>query len=277
MNNGNKRGFMSEETMLKTFSEVFGEAPKATPTTMTGEDGKERFKISNWYSKAHHEFTLNHHAKVPPSDVFSCDELADLWIQHWLSTPREVNPFMNPGIMKSSGGQYSSTDASSFVFAGDLNLNANVYFAAATAFQKPDLRRVIMHHLGAVLVPVYIVIASKALYPRLDDHDKLMTELMEDLHGIKKDEFEASFDGEQLYGCTVVREEPLTIHKIPKDNIFELPTERLKEGNSMEIVHAGFWLLFDQKKFSPGDHLLYFRANSKNYEMEAKILITTMA
>ena len=149
---------------------------------------------------------------------------------------------------------------------------ADVYFVYASAFQEPDFRRVLMHREASVLVPVYFSMASKSMFPSIEEN-KLIEAIENDLKGINY--LRASLDGEKLYGCPAVRTKSLRINNIPKNNIFDIPEDRLIDGDSMKVYHGGFWLL--TKPLKPGDHLLVFQSNSKNYEMHVKMLITTLA
>jgi hypothetical protein len=260
-----EKGFKTENEMITQFEPIFGK-PKDRPS-ITGD---EWYDTSSWYSFDHHPLTFNHHDRVLPGMVFSCDDLADIWIERWMKTPKDANPFTNPAPTKSVRETYPDTDANSLVLASD---KADVYLVSASAFQTPDFRRVLMDRKASVLVPVYFAMASSAMFPSLTERSDLLKEIEKDLKGIQN--LKVSLDGEKLYGCTVVRTKPLRINNIPKNNIFEIPEERLIDGNSMEVYHGGFWVL--TKPLDGGDHLLYFQANSKNYEMEVKMLITTLA
>lgn len=261
-----KKGFRKEDEMIDLFASMF---PQPRPKIQDINDDWP--ELSKWYSKDHHVLTFEHHERVPPGMVFSCDDLADMWIERWMKTPKDINPFANPAAAaKSVGDTYPETDVNSFVLASD---RADVYFVYASAFQEPDFRRVLMHREASVLVPVYFSMASESMFPSLKQ-DGLIDAIKSDLEGINY--LRASLDGEKLYGCTVVRDsKPLRINNIPKNNIFDLPEDRLIDGHSMEVYHGGFWLL--TKPLKPGDHLLLFQSNSKNYEMQVKMLITTLA
>jgi hypothetical protein len=115
--------------------------------------------------------------------------------------------------------------------------------------------------------------ASRAMFPSLKEDEKLIKAVQEDLGRIEY--LKVSLDGKKLYGCTVLRKTPLRINNIPKNNIFDIPETRLLDGDSMEVYHGGFWVL--TTPLEPGDHLLYFESKSKNYEMQVKMLITTLA
>jgi hypothetical protein len=262
------KGFETEDKMIKIFKEIFPEPKKVAPNIRQDDD--KWFDISYWYSKDHHELTLMHHQPAPPGMVFGCDDLADMWIERWMKTPKDANPFANPAATKTVGQTYPDLDLNSFVLASD---KADVYFVYASAFQEPDFRRVLMHRKASVLIPVYFSMASRAMFPSLKEDEKLIKAVQEDLGRIEY--LKVSLDGKKLYGCTVLRKTPLRINNIPKNNIFDIPETRLLDGDSMEVYHGGFWVL--TTPLEPGDHLLYFESKSKNYEMQVKMLITTLA
>jgi hypothetical protein len=262
------KGFETEDKMIEIFSKIFPDPKKVAPGVRQ-EDEKE-FDVSHWYSKAHHDLTLEHHEPARPGMVFTCDDLADMWIERWMKTPKDANPFANPAATKTVGQTYPDSDLNSFVLASD---KADVYFVYASAFQEPDFRRGLMHRKASVLVPVYFSMASRALFPSLEKDEELIKAVQDDLGGIEY--LKVKLDGKNLYGCTVLRKTPLRINDIPKNNIFDIPETRLLDGDSMEVYHGGFWVL--TTPLDPGDHLLNFESKSKNYEMQVKMLITTLA
>jgi hypothetical protein len=129
---------------------------------------------------------------------------------------------------------------------------------------------------GYLLVPAYNVFASKEMFPSLNTIDKLLIEVISDLFGIRIEDVEAEFDGRIIKPYCVIRKEPLKIAGIPIDNVFGISQERLnKLDSSMDILHAGFWILIDQDSLTPGDHLLEWKVKSVNYETSAYVLINT--
>jgi hypothetical protein len=261
-----ERGFLTEDQMIDLFTPIFG-VPK--PARENKEDPEWWWEKYLWYSKQHHPETVEHHKKVPPGMIFTCDDLADIWIERWFKTPKDINPFTNPSSSNPTR-EYPDMDANSLVLADD---RADVYLVSASAFQEPDFRRGLIFREASILVPVYFVVASSALFPSLEKKPNgLFQEVENDLKGVEI--IHSSLDGKKLYGCTVVRKDPLRINNIPKNNIFDIPEERLTPRGCMDVYHGGFWLLTE--KLDPGDHLLYFQAKSANYEMEVKMLITAL-
>ena len=267
--------FLDEKTMENLFVKEpkFGPVQKADLIKEPAPRPLEIAAFYKWYQVGHtNEFTYDHHRPIKPGEKFNCETITDEWIKWFCTTPKQLNPFANPGITPTDKTLYSSSGA--FLFdKGDTF----VYFVAASPFQKPDFRRVIMLRKAPLLVPVYNVLISPSLFPMLDykEYEKLIGH---DLKGIKPETVKATFDGNPLWGCCVIRDKPLVIQNIPKDNVFGIPEDRLKETNSaIEVYQGGFWLLLKEEVFTPGDHLLYFRAESVNYEIEAKILISTLA
>ena len=240
-----------------------------------------KFNKEIWYEgDDHHEFTYGHHDtlgrnKTKGNPCYTCDNLTDKWVEWLLTTPKTANPFANPGVNVNS----AYGDANAFLF-GDQECDMDAYFTTVSPFQKPDFRRIVMTKRIPLLVPVYNVISSPQLFPSQRDweHQKWVEEdVMKDLGGLYNDGIKATFDGEEFYGCCVIRKRPLSIGNIPKDNSIGIPEDTLRENHStIQVYHGGFWLLISEKQFSPGDHLLSFEAQSRNYEIEAKIMISAL-
>jgi hypothetical protein len=227
--------------------------------------------FQKWFQAGdHHPFTYNHHTIIP-GGIFNCETITDAWFQWFLSTPKQSNPYANPGSASTDRNSYSDTNA--FLFD---NRNTLVYFTTASPFQRPDFRRIVITRNAPLLVPVYNVVTSPALYTMKTD-DEYVSLVTKDLEGIIPDTVEAKFDGEFIYGCSVIRKKPLKIYNVPKDNVHAIPENRLIDSNfSIDVYHGGFWLLIKEEKITPGDHLLYFKAQSINYEIEANILISAL-
>jgi hypothetical protein len=118
--------------------------------------------------------------------------------------------------------------------------------------------------------------ASPALYTKQSEQE-YVDMMKNDLMAIKEDSVAATLDDEPLYGCLTIRSRPLRIFNVSKDNVFDIPVDRLSDTNyEIDIYHGGFWLLIKKDVFTPGDHLLYFKAKSPNYEIEEKILISAL-
>ena len=57
------------------------------------------------------------------------------------------------------------------------------------------------------------------------------------------------FNGEFVYGGSVIREKPLKIYNVPKNNVHAIPENRLIDSNfSIDVYHGGFWLLIRQER-----------------------------
>jgi hypothetical protein len=255
--------FIAEERMQENFTKMFKGKHEAQPQP------KPPFK--KWFQAGdHHPFTYNHYTVIP-GGIFNCETITDEWYQWFLSTPKQSNPFANPGSVSTDRNSYSGANA--FLFD---KRNTLVYFTTASPFQKPDFRTVVMTRNAPLLVPVYNVVASPALYT-MKTEEEYVQFVTKDLGGIREDTVEAKFDGEFLYGCSVIRKKPLKIYNVPKDNVLAIPENRLIDTNySIDVYHGGFWLLIKEEKITPGDHFLSFKAHSINYEMEANILISAL-
>ena len=130
---------------------------------------------------------------------------------------------------------------------------SGVYFINPVPFQEPYFKRITMEKGQSLLVPVYSASASSKEYPSLKKFEDLSEHIKQDLLGITTETFKVTLDGEDYVGNCVIRK-----------NLLQTA------GN---IHHGGYWLLITAEQLGSGDHLLYFKANSKNYETEVKIPI----
>lgn len=262
--NHHNQDFMTEEAIETFFA---GQSQSGQSKS------KETYGFEKWYkANADHKMMYGHHEKIGEGP-YDCDSITDEWFKWFLTNPVSYNPFTNPAI---SG---SSMDSSSFG-SRDLFLfrrrDTSVYFTTASPFQRPDFRTITMTKKAPLLIPVYNMSASLVDFPSVKNEEGLVDIIKNDLSRLKRETVEATFDGQSIHGCCVIRNKPLPI-KIPKENIIGIPEDRLQETDfTVEIYHGGFWLLIREDEFSPGDHLLYFKAESVNYEMEAKILINAL-
>jgi hypothetical protein len=151
--------------------------------------------------------------------------------------------------------------------------NTTYFLAPALPFQRPYHTRIIMHIGASLLVRIYCMSASFVEYPSLSDGKALLSLIKQDLSGIKWDAFEASLDEENIYGRCIIRKNPLKIDVTPSCHLIGFPQNRLREPTTLDIYHGGYWLWIRPDMLTAGDHLLYFKAFSKTYETEAKILI----
>jgi hypothetical protein len=216
---------------------------------------KERF-LKRWYkgqgpkSRRQGPHTYNRYTKLV-NGMYDYDTITDEWFKWYL---------------KRNNGQDN-------VFLFDIT-TPSIYFVEALPFQRPYFRRITMKQKASLLVPIYSFSASSEEYPSLNP-SQLIELIKTDLSGMRWNTVKATFDGKDVYGYCVIRDKPLTINNVPAKNITEIDDKRLSE-NSINIYHGGFWLLIKQEDLSPGDHLLYFSADSKTYETEAKILINAI-
>jgi len=257
--------FMTEKEIVTLFE-------KKNRTLLT----QEKKGIAAWIDepKGAHEFTYRHHDMIPPGNSYYCDTIVDKWFEWFLRTPASVNPFTNPR----DSYQDIELSAHKNVFLFNSK-NTRVYFTTVSPFQTPDLKTIIMTERLPLLVPVYNMLASSQFHPSLETDAELTELITTDLAGVRGEKVEAKFDGTPFHGCCVIRKKSLTVTNVPKDNVMGIPEERLKDqpSSAVQICHGGFWLLIKEEKFTPGDHLLYFKAESKNYEIEAKILISVLS
>jgi hypothetical protein len=277
------RGFMEEEEIDAVFTDQ---------RTLVGGKGcfyksRNRHKILDWFqSTKEHALTAPHMELLPGSKELDCDHLVDRWMKWAYTLPGRANPITLPGI--GYGGATVGTENIFLFKEGE----ASAYFTAVSPFKHhdPDVIRIFITENNApLLVPIYFVETSKQENPSLNTQGDFLTFIKKDLCGIK--ELEATYDDEEIFGCCVIRKEPLEIGDIPRDNIIGIPEDRLKKNsNKIGMYHGGLWLLLNPEKFkyendkegmrvpalTKGDHLLYFKATSVNYEVEAKIQISVL-
>jgi hypothetical protein len=241
-----------------------------------GKTLQNKIPFAKWLDvNENNEFVYSHHAEFGGKN---CDELADDWFEWVLRTPGGANPIANPGV---SYGQSNLGIENPFL--KNVGGNDKIYFAGVSPFETPANWRLFLKERYPLFVSVYNMIASTDEYPSLKGPDDpknpelnngLLDLILKDLGGIY--DMEARFDNEPFDGCCVIRPVPLEVANIPKDNIMGIPVERLGENNSVHIEYGGFFALMKVEKLTPGDHLLYFRAKSINYEIEAKLFISAL-
>lgn len=228
--------------------------------------------------KERHEFTYLHMESLDKDGYYTCDTLTDKWYEWHLKNPASISGFTNPS--------HSYEGRSAFLFQDNDRYfkdtkdtkdtdekRISVYFGVASPFQDPpDFRTITMVKQVPILVPVYNMSASTEDYTSIKTDDDLKKLIIDDLSGII--EIKASFDRIPIEGCCVIRKKRLSITNIPIDNVNRVPEDRMLEhGNSIRTCHGGYWLLIRKNKLTSGEHLLEFSAVSKNYEVNAKILI----
>jgi hypothetical protein len=118
--------------------------------------------------------------------------------------------------------------------------------------------------------------ASTEVYPSEDTEEKLTELIIKDLSGII--DLKAWFDRIPIEGCCVIRKQRLPVDNVPLDNVSRIPEEKIFDsGNSIKTCHGGYWLLIKESALTVGEHLLQISASSRNYELNAKILINVLA
>jgi hypothetical protein len=146
-----------------------------------------------------------------------------------------------------------------------------IYFVEALPFRRPYFRSIKIKQRASLLVPIYSFSASSEEYPSLVQSGRLLDLIRTDLSGIRWNTVNATLDGEVTHGYCAIRDKAITFDNFPANNITEIDAK-----NSISLYHGGFWLLIRDEDLSPGDHLLSFSAESKTFELEAKILINAM-
>jgi hypothetical protein len=237
------------------------------------EPDEDKNHMRTQHGKSKHRFTYRH---MEPLDKetkhYTCNTLTDKWFEWFLKTPASISAFTNPSQSYQDTSLLGGRNA---FFFQDKAYKVSVYFAAASPFQEPDIRTITMTKQAPLLVPVYNMSASTEDHPSKRREEKLKELIIEDLSGIIQ--LRAWFDRIPIEGCCVIRQKRLRVTNVPTDNVIGIPEDRLlKADHSIETCHGGYWLLIRKEKLTPGDHLLEFSALSKNYEMDAKMIINVL-
>ncbi len=209
--------------------------------------------------------------------LVDCNKLTDEWWRWIITTPIGNSPVY--GLVQ------SAPFVPTLFKTVDGDRSARAYMVGISAFKKnpPDVKRIVLTEAIPTLIPVYNMAAGAEEY-LFDEKRARVTvseeQLGEELTKIVLDDicslrdFEAVLDGHDIAGCTVVRKQPYVIENIPSDNVMKVPDNRLGNKNSMRVCHGGFYLEF--KEMKAGDHLLYLRAKSRFYEIEAEVHVSAL-
>ena len=212
------------------------------------------------------ELTVGHHDDL--GGGMTCNQLIDVYFKWLLTLPTRVNPTGKP----TSGYENMSGGENQHFFR---TREAAVYFAAVSPGRKPDRARIVMTKQSPLLIGMYWVETSTVENPSRKTTADLMDLILNDLAGIQ--EINATLNGKPIWGCLVIRDEPLSIKDIPVDNIIGIPRERLEDADyTIDIVHGGAYLLLKAENFTSGDHLIKFNSRSKNYELEGEVQVSAL-
>ncbi len=271
--------FLSQKIEEDILSWIEPDHKSDDPNTKT-DHGKDEKK---------HEYTYPHMDSLDASGYYTCDRLTDEWYRWFLTLPAAISGYTNPS--RSYEDNTSFGGRSVFLFQDNKRYFKNikqktpvsVYFVLASPFQDQDFIKVTMVKRGALLVPAYNMCTSTEVYPSLevqnDDsrtEDNLKDLIIKDLSGII--ELKAWFDRIPIEGCCVIRKKRLPVDNVPLDNVSRIPEEKiLDSSNSIKTCHGGYWLLIRESALTVGEHLLQISASSRNYELNAKILINVLA
>lgn len=209
--------------------------------------------------------------------IVDCRDLTDEWWRCFLANPFNTSPLFAPA-------QPGFT--SPFLFKTDeTNSNAaKVYMIGLSGFKSPDVRRIVVTERVPILIPIYNMSAAseeqlwdqerRAVAVEESEVSSSLTEIvLDDLCGLY--EMTAKFDNSPITGCTVIRNVSYLVRGIPNDNVRGVPPERLGPEKCMNVCHGGFYILLNPEcdAMKRGEHLLYFKATSVNFEIEAKVHI----
>jgi hypothetical protein len=267
-----REGFLEEKDIGKALQEARSELKKARSELKFKEEFKEELgaDVKNWCEAHEHsdlDLVYGHHEHIGVAEAdYTCDNIVDEWFRWFLTTPASSNPFTNPG------DSYEVNNA--FLMN---RKNTKVYFATASPFREPDFKTITITEQVPLLIPVYNMSASIEDFPSLQKDDKRLTALiLKDLCCVHT--LNATFDGDSIHGCCVIRNQAQEFPIADKGNVVELPDQRIdnKPVSTIHMCHGGFWLLIREKYLTAGDHLLKFTSKSRNYEMNANILINAL-
>jgi hypothetical protein len=240
--------------------------------------------IEDWV-KQKRGVNIQDNRTLPPehrvAGFMDCNELTDEWWRCFLMNPFDTSPLYAPA-------QPGFTLPFLFRKNG-TNINvAKVYMIGLSGFKSPDVRRIVVTERVPILIPVYNMSAAaeeqlwdpdrQAVSVKESDISRTLTEIvLDDLCGLY--EIVAEYDKKPITGCAVLRNVSYQVPNIPRDNVRGVPFERLSIGKSMNVCHGGFYMLLnpESEAMTRGEHLLYFKALSVNYEVEAKVHIGVLA
>jgi hypothetical protein len=263
--------FLSQKSEEDILSWIEPDHESDDPHTKTGH-GKDEKK---------HEYTYPHMYSLDDGGNYTCDTLTDEWYKWHLTLPAAISGYTNPSRTYEDNTSFGGRSVFLFQdnkrYFRDTQTPMAVYFVLASPFQDQNfINLVTMVKRGALLVPAYNMCASTEVYPSKDTEAELTKLVIDDLSGII--ELKAWFDRIPIEGCCVIRKQRLPIPNVPLDNVSRIPEEKiLDSGQSIEICHGGYWLLIRESVLTPGEHLLQISATSRNYELNAKILINVLA
>jgi hypothetical protein len=132
-----------------------------------------------------------------------------------------------------------------------------VYFLAGAAGTQFTTRSIIpAGGWQCIIVPVYIMTASRDEFPSVEDLPKFVKN---DVDGTKTRK--ATLDGQSIPDDRIERiqiYEPFTVG-LPDENILDLDTP------STDMISDGYWIFLDPKQILAGDHILSVLGQSPNY------------
>jgi hypothetical protein len=265
--------FLMEKDICSELEGARSEFKKARSELKFKEEFKEELNadVKKWCEAHEHgdlDLVYGHDELIGGAKgYYTCDTIVDEWFRWFLTTPASSNPFTNPG------DSYQVNNA----FLMNKN-GTRVYFATTSPFREPaDFKTITITEQVPLLIPVYNMSASKEDFPSLKNDDGRLTALiLKDLCCV--DTLNATFDGDPIHGCCVIRCQAREFPIADKGNVIELPDDRIdnRPVSTIHMCHGGFWLLMREKFLDAGDHLLKFTSKSRNYEMNANILINAL-
>jgi hypothetical protein len=232
------------------------------------ENHEDTTDILNWIKDEPNSYTYRTDEII--GRYFSQSNLTDEWFYWVFRTPLTFSPFVGLDDLRSE----KAPEIERNLFELDKK-DTCVYLAATSPFLAQGVSIITMTRRLPLLVPVYNVSASSAMFPSLTSGHHFVDLLSRDLAGVTN--IKSRFDGTDIYGSCILRKKPLTISHIPEDNLFGIPADRLKSNDfTIDVYHGGYWLLLREDLFSPGDHVLDFSAKSRHREIGNRLIIRTL-
>lgn len=202
--------------------------------------------FNQWYNFEHtHKGVFSHTDKFGQAQYFSCNEAVD---EYFKNTSYNMLPPDN--AISQNSYQKGSTTSLRIEKQG-----TTLEFISLPAYGDPAFATLVMSTKPDVLiVPLVYFGAGKIFYPSIRSDIGQLELVVKDL--LSTQTLEATFDGQIVHGCTVIRKKPLKVYLSDlKNRALGIPEERITEtGNFVEIFHGGFYLPFQPMSIKPGDH-----------------------
>lgn len=279
-------GFLRPEEIEREFVNAFDRRAERSRSDKVFLPSKSFFEklLKKWVNPGVVDHEVDKRTLSYPHDQVSftnCNDLIDEWWRLFLTNPLDISPLYSSG---------HSGFTVPFLLRRHQNETRTLkaHMIGLNPFKSPDVRRIVLRERAPILIPVYNMSAAAEeqlwdlnLDEKIRDKSYISRELTEiivdDLCGLY--EISATLDNVPISGCTVLRNVPFEVQNIPSDNVRGVPSDRLSHKNSMNVCHGGYYIMLNSESetLTRGEHLLHFKAQSVNYEIEAKVHIGVVA